>query len=192
MNINDAIVCPKCRKPFLKKALGKPKLGLEYYCHFCHIYMGLNELVEKWGYDLGDFGDCFPLAVYNVIDKKNSFSKNNGRHPWINLPIMRDWDNPEEDKAWAYLSELIATKESMSEREKKFNVEWAEMYTNLISWWNQDTVSPIDEPTWANVVQRQEAYEMVDRMFLGTPEYAEYEEGCGNHGIDIGVIGYPI
>ena len=54
-----------------------------------------------------------------------------------------------------------------------------------------DTVSSytIDEPTFFSVKERDEAYEMVTRMFLDIPEWAE---GTANVGIDIGIEGWPI
>jgi len=170
MNISECIKCPKCQKQFMKKSISTvPKLGEEYFCHWCHLYWGVDELVNKWGYDLGEFGDSFPLEVYTAIGKKNNFATNNNRHPWMNLPIMKDWDTPEEDKAWEYLSDKIIS-------------------TN---WFDFDSVSTFltDEPVWRTDDQKQEAYEIVTRMFLGIPEYAE---GCGNQGIDIGLEGYPV
>jgi hypothetical protein len=169
MNISECAICPKCNKKFLRTSCGKPVLGKEMYCHYCHEYWGVDELVNEWGYDLGDFGDCFPLDVYDAIERKNNFAKNNGRHPWMNLPVMKEWDTPEEDKAWDYLSDRLVS-------------------TN---WVDFDTVSTfqIDEPQFKSVKERDEAYEMVDRMFLDIPEWSE---GCSNQGIDIGLGGYPI
>lgn len=71
MRIQDAIQCPKCNKPFLKK-VDNPNFGKEYFCHFCHIYFGTNELVNQFGYDAGDL--CpYPVthAQYKGWVKKN-------------------------------------------------------------------------------------------------------------------------
>lgn len=55
MNINDAIICPKCQKQFMNKSTERhPKFGMEYFCHNCHLYFGTFELVTEWGYDAAD------------------------------------------------------------------------------------------------------------------------------------------
>ncbi len=55
MKINDAIICPKCQRQFMNKSVtGHPKIGMEYFCHNCHVYFGIFELVTQWGYDSAD------------------------------------------------------------------------------------------------------------------------------------------
>lgn len=64
MKITDAVECPKCRKPFLKESIN-PTFGKEYFCHFCHEYFGVNELVNVWNYDAGDLCPQYPVTFGN-------------------------------------------------------------------------------------------------------------------------------
>lgn len=60
MKIHECIECPKCHNPFLKSYGTNAKFGKEYFCHFCHTYFGVNELVNQWNYDAGDLFDTSP------------------------------------------------------------------------------------------------------------------------------------
>ncbi len=54
--VASSIVCPKCNERFLRKSMDSlPKSGLEYFCHRCHQYFGIAELVNVWNYDAADF-----------------------------------------------------------------------------------------------------------------------------------------
>lgn len=54
-HISEFSKCPKCRKQFLKKSSSHtPEFGKEYFCHNCHEYFGILELVYHWGYDVAD------------------------------------------------------------------------------------------------------------------------------------------
>jgi hypothetical protein len=57
------------------------------------------------------------------------------------------------------------------------------------NWFDTVSTFQIDEPQFKSAKECDEAYEMVDRMFLDIPEWSE---GCSNQGIDIGLGGYPI
>lgn len=63
MKVTDCIDCPKCHKKFLRK-VQNPEWGKEYFCHFCHVYFGVSELVNQWNYDAGD------LFGYNLDGRK--------------------------------------------------------------------------------------------------------------------------
>lgn len=62
MKIQDCIECPKCHKRFLKSCGTNAKFGKEYFCHFCHTYFGVNELVNQWDYDAGDLSPAYPVT----------------------------------------------------------------------------------------------------------------------------------
>lgn len=65
MKIQDCIECPKCHNPFLKSCGINAKIGKEYFCHFCHTYFGVNELVNQWNYDAGDLYPPYPVTHAN-------------------------------------------------------------------------------------------------------------------------------
>lgn len=83
MKIQDCIECPKCHKPFLKSCGTNAKFGKEYFCHFCHTYFGVNELVDQWNYDAGDLYPPYPVTHGNY---KNWIPK--GNYPY------RVWATP--------------------------------------------------------------------------------------------------
>lgn len=75
-HISEFIKCPKCQKQFMKKS-NPQKFGLEYFCHNCHEYFGVNELVNQWGYDAGDLFPTYPVthADYKKWMKIDTVSK---------------------------------------------------------------------------------------------------------------------
>jgi hypothetical protein len=167
MNISECIACPKCQKQFMKKSL-HPTFGKEYFCHYCHLEFGINELVNQWNYDAGDF----------------HITSNAGVVDWKTLGVVSravlDRDLGRQ-KFCSRCGQLLGSFPCLCPKVEK-----------LVAtvWWGGDTVSPIDEPQFKSVKERDEVYEMVDRMFHNMPEWDE--EGCSNKGIDIGLEGYPV
>jgi hypothetical protein len=50
------IKCPKCFTIAMRKSVERyPPLGREWFCDHCHLYFGIDELINHWNYDLGDF-----------------------------------------------------------------------------------------------------------------------------------------
>ena len=47
------INCPKCQSKTMRNSIPQ-KFGKEYFCDRCHSYFGNIELVNRWGYDVGD------------------------------------------------------------------------------------------------------------------------------------------
>lgn len=125
---NDFLKCPKCEKNFMLKSVPQ-KFGKEYFCHRCHTYFGVNELVNQWGYDAGDLYPYYPVT--------HASYKN-----WI-------------------------TKEQV-----KFFGEFSN-----------------GEPNWDTKEERSDAYEMVNRMIMGIPEYDDYLDlmNTQNDAMQIGV-----
>ncbi len=78
MKIQNCIECPKCHNPFLKSCGTNAKFGKEYFCHLCHTYFGVNELVNQWNYDAGDLYPPYPVTHGNY---KNWIPK--GNYPMI-------------------------------------------------------------------------------------------------------------
>lgn len=85
--IHDFMKCPKCSKQFLGKSV-HPEFGKEYFCHHCHIYFGVNELVNMWGYDAADLSPVYPVTHADYKGWKNNF------------PIMEPEDEPIEFVVW--------------------------------------------------------------------------------------------
>src|SRR5689334_7745992 len=52
--LTRCIVCPKCQTKTMRVSVA-PTLGKEYFDDKCRQYFGIDELVNNWGYDLGDF-----------------------------------------------------------------------------------------------------------------------------------------
>jgi len=153
----------------MKKALGTPVLNKEYFCHWCHEYWSLDELVNKWGYDLGDLGDTKPQLNFAPAFPTLSISQID----YLAIEkIIDGWQKVVHPIQILHLDPSVET-----------------LYST--NWFDTESASTslTDEPVWRTEAQKQEAYEIVTRMFLGIPEY---EEGCGNHGIDVGLQGYPI
>lgn len=80
-HISQAIICPRCHTKSLRKSVCS-KFGKEYYCHHCHIYMGLDELVHRWGYDVGDLFIEFPIVPLRQFSQPSTFEP--------------DWDTEQE------------------------------------------------------------------------------------------------
>lgn len=71
--VKDFIKCPKCGKQMMGKSHPQ-KFGKEYFAHCCHVYFGVNELVNHWNYDAGDL---FPTYPVTHADYKNWAPKGN-------------------------------------------------------------------------------------------------------------------
>jgi hypothetical protein len=139
------------RKSINSKAVFGSEYGREYFCDQCHIYLGVQELIDNWNYDAAD--------LFDTESDKRIFSAGRCSTNKVPYPIVFD-------KTFYETLEI----------RKVVPVE-----ENLI--FNKD------EPMWWTNKERQDAYEMVDRMFTGVPEW---EEGTTNEGIDIGIEGWPI
>lgn len=85
-HISEFSKCPKCRKQFLKKSSSHtPEFGKEYFCHNCHEYFGILELVHHWGYDVADLysdewkkaphfiGTSSMMEYYSTISKISNY-----------------------------------------------------------------------------------------------------------------------
>lgn len=72
-HLDKCIQCPKCGTKTMRKSVGK---GPEYFDDKCHSYFTVEELVNKWGYDSGDFYDGMPnfelaRTVNNLVTKRD-------------------------------------------------------------------------------------------------------------------------
>lgn len=88
--VNDMLVCPKCHKKMMDKA--RPQsLGKEYFAHCCHEYFGVNELVNQWNYDAGDFFLSIDSVPSSVSTWDRFYSEFDGGEPyWANLAEYQD------------------------------------------------------------------------------------------------------
>lgn len=71
--VEDFIRCPKCGKQMMKES-NSPKFGMEYFAQCCHLYFGVNELVNQFGYDAADLTPVYPVTHANY---KNWIPKGN-------------------------------------------------------------------------------------------------------------------
>lgn len=155
--LERCIRCPKCEKKTLRKSLNAKlrfgsEYGREYYCDQCHLYFGIQGLIDNWNYDAADLFDAHTVTADYSEQEKRIFSagrRSTNKVPYPIIPKMRS----------------IFVEDST-------------------------TIFNKDEPIWWTNKERQDAYEMVDRMFTNVPEWEE--DGTTNKGIDIGIEGYPI
>jgi hypothetical protein len=77
-HISSRIVCPKCGTKTMRKSVGK---GPEYFDDICHSYFTIEELVNVWGYDSGDF----------IPDLGTEYLFSNSPHikPWITIDYTK-------------------------------------------------------------------------------------------------------
>ena len=155
-HLERCIVCPKCGTKTMRKSIPQ-KFGMEYFDDNCHTYFGVNELVNKWGYDASDLFPYYPvLPGYYKRNKSGVFGNSSAI-------VLLDYGELEK-RVFANLSvhedKIIAT-----------------------TWFDGDTVSVIDEPTFKSHSERWEAYQMVDRMFIGIPEWS-----MENNEVDTGAL----
>lgn len=135
-HISQSLVCPRCHTRFLRKSVA-PRVGKEYYCHRCHIVMGIDELVNQWNYDAGDLFPYYPVTHANY---KNWIPKGN-------TPMI-------------------------------VQIDYGQQEMKVLSMLNRPNYSEFDggEPYWDTLVERVDAYEMVNRMFLDIPEFDDYAD----------------
>lgn len=89
--VSDFLICPQCNKRFLKKSHAKvPPIGLEYFCHWCHDYFGLDELVNVWGYDAGDLVSSLEIHSKIVPSKEDKIISTN----WFDGTEIYSFDEP--------------------------------------------------------------------------------------------------
>jgi hypothetical protein len=142
--LTRTIVCPRCGNKTMRKSVGKSPMG-EYFDDTCHSYFTIEELVNEWNYDLGDFGD-----VGNHKDR-----------------VMLE----------VFSKGFVETQKWLQGREVILDVEKWEALTY------PDAVSVVDEPEWEDLEQRLRDYEIVERMFLGIPEWS-----MEDYSVDTGAI----
>ena len=163
MEVTDCIECPKCHKPFLKSCGTNSQFGKEYFCHFCHEYFGVNELVNQWNYDAGDLYPPYPVTHGNY---KNWIPK--GNHPMI---VDIDYVQEKVDISWVGLCTTYPA-DGRVEHTKNIHSEFDN-----------------GEPYWATGYERKDAYQMVSRMLLGISEIDDYTDVMNTYAdaLDIGV-----
>lgn len=149
--IQDKILCPKCQTRSLRNSIDK-KRG-ELFCDHDHIYFTIWELVNVWGYDAGDFinqknESLLPKGEFMPCVHKNI----QDYPPFIPKMFVCGTQCKDCSKIWY--------PESKYEPAQRF-----------------DTLSMFEgEPIWKSVGERNEAYEMVYRMFEGVSEYDDYQD----------------
>ena len=143
--LDKCIQCPKCGTRTMRKAVGK---GPEYFDDKCHSYFTIEELVNVWGYDLGDFYGSNKMTELELDTFATLLVMEKDNIPYypITSPLVKEYV---EKRIQLNGDKIIAT-----------------------TWWDGDSVSAIDEPTFKSPSERLEAYEMVDRMFIGIPEWS--------------------
>lgn len=169
--IQDNIMCPKCNKQGLRKSHGKNPQG-EFFCDIDRVYFSIWELVNIWGFDAGDFVN------------------NNGVSLLPNRPTICTHDYlmdypPFIPKRFQYATQCMDCFEIFYEDEKSDTVSNSEDVNFLL----QTSSEFSGEPMWQSNQEREEAYEMVHRMFMGIPEYDDYQDlkNTQNSALDIGV-----
>lgn len=110
-HISSRIICPKCQNKTLRKSVGSintwNNVEKEYFCDHCHEYFGIGELVNKWGYDLGDFGDTVSVNYKVYIEYH------------LSKIIVRWWDSdtvsPTYEPDWNSFKERISDYDTVTE-----------------------------------------------------------------------------
>lgn len=157
-HISTRVKCPQCNTKTMRLSVF-PRVDLEYYCDRCHDYFGIRGLVYSYNYDSADFyGDSgtsqmSPDNWAVFINEYNAKAKRK-------LEEVRIGKYDELSASYVQDDKIVAT-----------------------TWFDGDSVSVIDEPVFRSLAERDEAYQMVQRMFDDTPE------GEINNEVD---YGYPI
>ena len=146
-HLDKCIQCPKCGTRTMRKAVGQ---GPEYFDDKCHSYFTIEELVNEWSYDLGDFGDTDAPTFYKIAKLK----KYSMYYPTI---ILEQNPKPQE-------YEIVPV--------GFFPNETVEDKIVATTWFDSMSSFVVDEPTFKSPSERLEAYEMVDRMIIGIPEWS--------------------
>jgi hypothetical protein len=153
MMIQNKLICPKCHTRNLRKAHGKNPIG-EMFCDKDHEYFTIWELVHKWGYDAGDFVNLNGVSLL----------PNKPKCPHTDLQ-----DYP-SDVSEEYLG-------------RKYCKNCLESFTidtpiDILTDWQEGEIPPptSDEVILESEKERKESYEMVNRMFLGIPEWDDYQD----------------
>lgn len=94
---HNFILCPKCQKQMMGKS-HLPALGKEYFAHCCHVYFGLVELVEVYGYDAGDLNGGYVLDAKKYVNGLvNKFYPKLASYP----PIISNSEFDSGEPLWA-------------------------------------------------------------------------------------------
>ena len=163
--IKDKLLCPKCGSRSLRKSHGRNPIG-EMFCDRDRIYFTIWELVKVWGFDAGDFINnngvsLLPSGIGVVCT-----------HEFLVAYPPFIPKTPFIPKMFKYANQCMDCFEIFPEDKKS------------------DTVSMFEgEPMWQSNQEREEAYEMVHRMFMGIPEYDDYQDlkNTQECALDIGV-----
>ena len=173
--LDRTIECPVCRTKTMRLS-HRPVVGKEYFDDRCHTYFGVDELVNKFGYDLGDFYDGIrteiPLEKFLELYEKEQLENKQANCPHLHIVNFP----PFVPNIFVQYTECIECK-------KKFT-QSVQVEDKIVAttWFDGDTVSVIDEPVFHSLAERDEAYQMVQRMFDDIPEWE-------NNKVD---YGYPI
>lgn len=143
-HLDKCIVCPKCQSKTMRKSIGQG-FG-EYYDDKCHQYFTIEELVNVWGYDFGDF--------------------------YGGIYVGTELTSMEKNRATLLLIERNSPK---SVAKKLFSGGLSEMdyaVAEKLIMAQPNTVSPSFELEWNSKLERDLDYEEVTAMQLGIPSYA--------------------
>jgi hypothetical protein len=163
-HLDKCIICPKCGTKTMRKALGKNPIA-EYYDDTCHQYFTVCELVHCWNYDGTDF-----IADDYQIPPDNTWNAIKAELEIRNTPIAKKLFSSElSEKDYAVVEKLV-----MATEVQPIFLDYPVVEDKIIAttWFDTVSTQVIDEPTFKSPPERLEAYEMVDRMFIGIPEYA--------------------
>lgn len=133
MKVTDCITCPKCQKPFLK-GVANATFGKEYFCHKCHVYFGVNELVNQFGYDAADLFPAYPVTHANykgwivksywAVSMTNYSEFDGGEPLWASMA--------ERDEAYEVVVNMyagIGEMEAFEIWKEKFDNDYADLIT---------------------------------------------------------------
>lgn len=105
--INDFMISPCCGKRFLGTSYF-PKKGAKF-CHRCHVFFTMDELMNFWGFDIGDFFDAPPHT--NVQPPRTRFV---GKEPVWESKQERDTSYQVVNRMWVNEPKWKYTRESLN------------------------------------------------------------------------------
>lgn len=130
-----------------KQMMGKSlpqRFDREYFSHCCHRYFGVNELVNQWGYDAADFGNTLSVKYLPIVCKHTNVEK---------FP--------------PFVPEIFVRYHTCKDCGARID------FLPVVVDYPHTEVEPL-EPDWETSYERVDAYEMVNRMLLGIPEWDDY------------------
>jgi hypothetical protein len=139
-------------------------VGREYFDDKCHEYFGVDELVNQFGYDLGDFyvGNRteIPLEKFSELYEKEKLEKKQKNCP-----------HPHTQNFPPFVPEIFTRQRCVAC--KKILPSYVEDKLVATTWFNGDTVSVCDEPVFKSAHDKETSYEVVTRMLLDIPEWED-------------------